>query len=325
MLSGILALDKPRGLTSHDVVDRIRRIAGQRQVGHAGTLDPIATGVLTLCLGQATRLSEQLMSAEKWYLARVVFGVSTETNDLDGTQISLDDSPIDLTQLARALSGLIGSYDQLPPVYAAIKQDGVPAYQRAREGKTVEMERRPVTVRALALLKTGHQEFSFRTADPARTLEAPYCDLLVCCSKGTYIRALARDIGSSMQSSACMASLRRLASGTLTTEDCVSLTALEQGSPEEKRQLLAMRLLPMEFAVRSWPAVVLDHPAVQVVSHGGPVPISSSGFHASVRLYDHSGDLIALGRAGDPEHQATVAADQIRVWPNRVFDRAEPE
>ena len=152
-MNGILAIDKPFGWTSHDVVAKVRVLARQRRIGHAGTLDPMATGVLLVCLGDATRVSDALMEGTKWYLARVAFGAATTTDDALGTVTSLHRPRFTLGQLVASLEQFTGSIEQRPPAFAAIKRDGVPAYKRARKGQEVELASRPVQIHSVSLLE----------------------------------------------------------------------------------------------------------------------------------------------------------------------------
>jgi len=182
-ISGILNVNKPTGMTSHDVVDRVRRMTGQRRVGHTGTLDPLATGVLVVCLGQATRVAEYLM-ADKVYRAQLCLGVSTDTHDAKGEVIAT--AEVDVREeegwrIRKALASFVGSIQQVPPMYSALKRQGVPLYKLARQGITVEREPRPVQIHDIELL----------------AWTPPLLVIRVDCSPGTYIRALARDLARS--------------------------------------------------------------------------------------------------------------------------------
>lgn len=325
-MNGILAVDKPRGLTSHDVVARIRRIAGQRQVGHAGTLDPIATGVLITCIGDATRLSEQLMSADKWYLARVVFGFATETHDCDGREVSTADAPvIGVPEVRAALAEFLGGQPQIPPSYAAIKRDGVPAYVRARRGETVEMEARTVTLRSLAVIDAGQRQVQFRSAVPPLNVRAQTADVLVCCSKGTYIRALARDLGDALGTRACMGALRRLASGRFTALDCFSLESVEGLPADEARAALSARLQPMDAALATVPAAVLGADHIQRVGHGSETQVAARFEAPMVRLYRSDGALAALAGCDMAGAGAGSAPPLSRLRPYRVFHHGDQD
>ncbi len=211
-MDGIFNIDKPVGMTSHDVVARVRRLTGQRRVGHAGTLDPLASGVLPICLGQATRVAEYLSESGKCYRAVVVFGAVTDTYDAEGEV--LRSAPVDLTreQIAAALPAFLGRQMQLPPLYSAIKRGGQPLYKLARAGIEAERQARPVDIFRLEIIDWQ---------PPALTLEVE-------CSKGTYIRSLAYDLGERLGCGAHLGGLTRLRSGPFTLDDSLTLEELAQ-------------------------------------------------------------------------------------------------
>ena len=214
-LSGVLAVDKPSGMTSHDVVDRLRRITGEGRIGHAGTLDPAATGLLLVCIGPACRLADELMVGDKTYEARVLFGAATDTDDAEGSVIATAPIPAELADgdFARGvLAGFVGEQQQMPPQFAAIKKDGKAAYKSARAGIHVELEPRTVTVHELRLIAA--------TKD--------YWDIEAKVSKGTYIRSLARDLGETIGSKAHVGALRRTKSGTIDLDSAHTLEELER-------------------------------------------------------------------------------------------------
>lgn len=217
-LSLVLGIDKPVGMSSHDVVNRVRRLLGERRVGHTGTLDPLASGVLVVCVGPAARLDAYLTGHDKTYRVRVVFGTATSTDDAEGETIKTAPVSNELydESFARAkVAALVGKSKQLPPVYSAIKVDGQKAYAAARAGKIVELKPRDIEVYATALIGMGEED------------GALYWDVEVQVSKGTYVRSLARDLGASLGTCAHVGALRRTALGSLRIEDCVSLDALE--------------------------------------------------------------------------------------------------
>jgi len=214
-LCGILLVDKPAGMTSHDVVDRVRRTTGERRVGHAGTLDPMATGLLVVLVGPATRLAPFLTAAGKTYEARVVFGFETDTDDAEGvmtTSARVPDEVADPFFAAGTLASLVGVHEQMPPAFSAIKKGGRVAHEAARAGETLELEPRAVEVTAS------------RLAGIACEGELAW-DIEVTVSKGTYIRALARDLGRAMNTAAHLGSLRRTRSGGI---DVARASTLEQ-------------------------------------------------------------------------------------------------
>ncbi len=194
---GLLNIDKPGGYTSHDVVEIVRRRTGVQKVGHTGTLDPMATGVLVLCLGAATRLSEYIMGHSKMYRAALRFGQTTNTYDAEGAVLSQQDTPIERHHLEAVLPQFRGKIQQVPPMYSAVKQGGEKLYEKARRGEVIDRDPRTVSVYELII-----DEFAY-----------PYAHLIVRCSTGTYIRSLAHDIGQALGVGAHLAALRRTASG----------------------------------------------------------------------------------------------------------------
>ncbi len=240
--NGVLPIDKPLGWTSFDVVAVARRALGAKRVGHGGTLDPLATGVLPLLVGSATKFADRLHTASKVYAALVTFGSETTTDDREGSVTRAAEAPA-LTR--EALDALLetfrGALAQVPPAYAAVKVDGRRAYARARSGETVELSARSVTVERLAIA----------------SWEPPALRLLVVCSTGTYIRSLARDIGRAANSAAHLGGLRRLAVGALTLDDAQSVEAL-RGTRDATRLLDADdRILPLADRFREAPAAEL--------------------------------------------------------------------
>lgn len=218
-IDALLAIDKPVGMTSHDVVSRVRRALGERRVGHAGTLDPAASGVLVVGVGQGTRLMGLLTAERKGYVGLVAFGSETDTDDAEGRVTKEAQAPEfarEHSRAAEAVGALVGSYDQVPPSYSAISVGGVRSYARARAGEEFELPARPVTVHGATLLAIQDIEGA----------PAWVCSFDV--SKGCYIRAIARDLGRSLGSAAHLADLRRTASGNVSLGDCVSLDELER-------------------------------------------------------------------------------------------------
>lgn len=213
-LSGLLVIDKPGGMTSHDVVARLRRATGERRIGHAGTLDPLATGVLLVLIGSATRLERYLSGHDKSYRALIAFGTETDTLDSDGSVVATHQIPETVfrpDEAARVLSSFIGPGIQIPPAYSAIKRDGVPAHRLARAGADVEMAPRDIVVHEAGLL--------------AIDATASTWDVRFSVSKGTYIRSLARDIGVAAGTGAHLAALRRVSVGAITIDEAHSLDA----------------------------------------------------------------------------------------------------
>ncbi len=251
-LSLIVGVDKPAGMTSHDVVNRCRRIFGEKRVGHTGTLDPMASGVLPICVGPATRLASYLTAHDKSYRAFIAFGCETDTDDACGSAIrsaSVPDRLFDEGFARGYLAGLLGEHMQLPPAYSAIKVGGRKACDEARAGRIIELKPRPIEVMRADLASI---DASAETASPVWVV-----DFRV--SKGTYIRALARDIGRDLGTCAHLSGLRRLVSGSLSLEDCVSLDTLAELG--ERACLDPVRLLESRF-------IYADGPFASLVANG---------------------------------------------------------
>ncbi len=275
MLHGFVTINKPAGITSHDVVTRVRRSARQKRVGHGGTLDPAATGVLPVALGEATRLLEYLVEGRKRYVAVIELGRTTTTDDAEGATMAEHRVP-DLAagQIEAMLAGFTGAIMQVPPMYSAIQIEGRRLYDLARQGQQLELEARPVEIDAITLL-------DWRS--PRLTVE-------ITCGKGTYIRALARDLGIALGCGAHLAALRRTAVGPLSIERAVPLATVEQ-EPDS----LAHHLLPPEAAVEHLRCFMLDEMTTQRVQHGLPVE-QDEGAIGEVARAHASGSLLALLR-----------------------------
>jgi tRNA pseudouridine55 synthase len=276
-MDSVLVVDKPARMTSHDVVAVIRRAANQRKVGHAGTLDPDATGVLVLCLGKATRLVPYLQASVKTYDARIRLGVETTTLDASGDITAEHDaSLIDETMLCEALKSFVGKIEQVPPMVSAVKVGGERLYRKARRGEVVARPSRSVHIHDIVL-----EDFQ-----PGPRAEAAF---LVTCSAGTYIRTLAADVGERLGVGAHLIALRRLGSGRFSLEDAVDLaTAVELGSCGRLGEVL---LSPAE-AVADYPAITIDAAAARALAHGQPLP--PMGLEGPVAALDPSGALLAM-------------------------------
>jgi len=252
-LQGILPVDKPIGLTSHDVVVKVRRVLGVRKVGHTGTLDPLASGLLILCVGGATRFAGYLTRQDKTYRARIMLGASTATDDAEGKVIFHYEGNlkrlVTKKRLQQAIKALSGRTTQVPPVYSSKKVGGVPAYRLARRGEKAELA--PVPVRI----------------DPVRLLEVnlPELEVEFSCSAGTYLRAFARDLGSSLGCGGHLSSLVRTACGDFCLEDACTL---EEFSAAGRRKIKEKFLLPVEKGLAWMPAVYLDASGLEKISHG---------------------------------------------------------
>jgi tRNA pseudouridine55 synthase len=271
--SGFLNIDKPLGMTSHDVVARVRRALNTKKVGHAGTLDPLATGVLIVCVGNATRLSEYVMHTTKRYTARVRLGETTTTYDAEGeiTQ-RRDASHITQAMVEAVLPQFLGDIEQRPPIYSAIKKGGRKLYEMARAGEEVEIEARPVHIDALSV----------------RNFDLPEFDLDVTCGAGTYIRSLAHDLGEALGVGAHLQGLVRTASGSFSLEDAVSLDALTQDTDPSRF------LLPIDAALVNWPTVELSDQQAADIRMGRYLPANDAPAETLARGVAPDGETIAL-------------------------------
>ena len=272
--SGILIINKPGGLTSHDVVGRVRRALNVRQVGHAGTLDPMATGVLVICIGQATRISEYLLGHDKAYRAAIRLGLETDTYDADGQVTETHEVHIDAATLQTALAGFVGDIQQVPPMYSALKREGKKLYELARDGIEVERPARPVTIHSIDLI-------DFRSPD--LTID-------VRCSAGTYVRSLAHDLGAKLNTGAHLIALQRTASGPFTLADALGLSEFEAAAREDQPPF---HIRSIDEALSDWPLVTLnDLDRIRAIT-GGPIEsLQLPGTRC--RAHDQHGDLIAL-------------------------------
>ena len=291
MTTGLINLLKPPGMTSHDAVSFIRRIYRQKKVGHSGTLDPAAAGVLPVYLGNATRLVEYGESFDKEYRAEVLFGIATDTGDDTGA--ILRQCPVEpalLDNLESVVHSFLGGYDQVPPMYSALKVAGRKLYELAREGKEVARAARPVEIRAIELL--------YRNSDRA--------GIHVACSKGTYIRTLCEDIGSRLNLPATMSFLLRTRVGPFSIEQAATLEEIE-AHPDAI-------LLPADLAASHYPAVHFDAVFTRLLKQGQAVNVVpeflKQGKQGIVRLYSDTGAFFGIGR---------FSPETGLLSPNKIF------
>ncbi|RLA93423.1 MAG: tRNA pseudouridine(55) synthase TruB [Deltaproteobacteria bacterium] len=282
-LHGLIIIDKPPGLTSHTVVKRVKTVLQVRKAGHTGTLDPFATGVLIVCINEGTKLAPFLMEEEKEYEALLHLGIETDTQDLTGSIIRKKEiKDITILDIERTFKKFQGKVTQIPPMYSALKHEGVPLYLLAREGKEIERPKRVVEIRKLSILN----------------IELPRVLFRVVCSKGTYIRALANDIGKSLGCGACLEMLRRMRSGKFSLKNSLALETLEKKSPEEIKK----RIIPPAQALSSFPALKIDEEISRKVLQGKiitPEELQKKGaiipdFKGKFRIIDPQGRLMAV-------------------------------
>ena len=287
---GVVVVDKPPGMTSHDVVARIRRLAGTRRVGHAGTLDPMATGVLVIGIERATRLLGHLMATTKDYDARIRLGQATTTDDAEGQSIGgADTGGLDAAVVEGALGAFVGDLLQVPSAVSAIKVGGKRSYARVQAGETVTLEPRPVRIDAIQL-------HAVRPAPPCLDV-----DVSLTCSSGTYVRALARDLGGAVGVGGHLTMLRRIRSGEFTLADAVSLDDLAQ----------RWQFLPLEHVVRRCFAnYAVDAEQSVMVRHGRALSRVRLPEPGPVALFDEAGEFLALYEQHGPvAHAVAVFVD----------------
>ena len=290
MASGILNVDKPVGPSSFGAVRAIRRLPGITKVGHGGTLDPAAAGVLPILVNAATRLADFVHEWPKTYLATVTFGAVSDTGDSEGT-ITPSGDPRGITQarIEAVLPSFTGQIDQVPPLYSALKQGGEPLYRKARRGEVVERLPRRVDIQMIRLI-------SYDPASAAARFE-------VRSGRGMYVRSLAQDLGSALGCGAYLSGLTRSAVGPLTLDTAIPLTRLG-----EMGEMWRDRLLPLDLPLREWPALTLDRQTVEAIRRGRRItaPASARGRY---RMLDPEGQLVAWGEV-----------DGSQLQPRAVFD-----
>jgi tRNA pseudouridine55 synthase len=274
-VDGVLLLDKPAGITSSAAVQRVRRLFQARKAGHTGTLDPMATGLLPICFGEATKFSHLLLGADKSYVATIRLGITTSTGDLEGAVTARHDVRVTQVDIGQALKAFTGEILQTPPMYSALKREGQPLYKLARAGIEVPREPRAIVVRRLELLG----------------LEGDEVRVLAICSKGTYVRVLAEDLGRTLGCGACLAGLRRDAVGDFRLSGgAVTLEQLEQAAPGERDALL----LPEDALVSSLPRVDLDPRTARQLGQGQTVAHGVARAAGLSRVYGPGGAFMGV-------------------------------
>ena len=278
-VNGVLLIDKPAGITSNGVLGALKRLYNADKAGHTGTLDPFATGLLPVALGEATKFSGHLIDADKTYLATMQLGVTTATGDPEGAVLEVKPVEVNTAQLEAALAQFRGVIEQVPPMYSALKRDGKPLYEYARAGVTLERAARQVTIHSLILTGVEQAVVQFRVA----------------CSKGTYVRTLAEDIGQALGCGAHLIALRREQTGTFTLERAVTLATLET-MPAAERDT---RLLPVDALIEHLPRLGVDAAAAARLRLGQKLAMHSLGVSAEgfYRVYDNLGALTGLVQA----------------------------
>jgi tRNA pseudouridine55 synthase len=280
-MDGVLNLNKPAGMTSHDVVQRARFLLKEKRIGHTGTLDPLATGVLVLCAGKATRIAQYLEAGEKEYRAIMRLGVTTDTLDADGRVLETRSyTPPDRQAIIAAFQDLIGTIMQQPPVYSAVKIGGVPSYRLAREGRAKPLEPRSVKISSIELL----------------AYDDPFVSIAVTCSKGVYIRSLCAEIGNTLGMGAHLTGLERTRSGRFRMEQAITLQELADLAAAGKA---AQAVIPIDAALADFSSVSVSETETSRVLHGNQIPCPTSfACHDGdfIKLHSPSGTLLAIAR-----------------------------
>jgi len=282
-ISGIVVLDKALGVSSNGALQEAKRIYDANKAGHTGSLDPLATGVLPLCFGEATKVSQFLLDSDKKYRARIKLGVRTDSGDSEGNVIfSCGDFQISRAKVEKGLKNFKGEIEQIPPMYSALKVNGVPLYKMARKGETIEREARPVTIYSIELT-----EFS-----------ADEIELEIACSKGTYIRTIADDLGELLGCGAHVTALRRTQAGVFTEDDCVTAQSLKSEKEAAGFDQIDQHLIPMDEAIADLPEVVLPSITASCIKKGQAVLVRHLPEEGLVRLYEEE-QFIGIGCIND--------------------------
>ena len=288
---GILLLDKPLGMTSNRILQQVKRLFDAQKAGHTGSLDPLATGLLPLCFGEATKVSGFLLDADKAYLGTIKLGETTQTGDAEGEVITTHQVPeLSAEQIDKVLASLTGTHMQIPPMHSAIKQNGQPLYKLAHQG--LEVERKPREVHIHRLICEGFTENTI--------------DISVHCSKGTYIRTLAEDIGKKLGCGGHLSALRRTRSGPFDLQNAVTMAQLEA---LQQLDALDEYLLPIESALVDWPTVELTQDAAFYAKQGNPVLVPKAPTSGKVMLFAEQSGFFGVGEI----------LDDGRVAPRRLF------
>ena len=296
-VDGILVLDKPRGLSSNQALQAAKRLYFAAKAGHTGSLDPLATGVLPLCFGEATKFSQYLLDADKAYESTFVLGTATASGDAEGEVLQRRDaSNLSEADVVTALEAFRGEIEQVPSMFSAIKQDGQPLYKLARKGLEVERKSRRVVVKQLELRE-------FRGGD------APEADIYLECSKGTYVRSIAEDLGHALGCGAHVSALRRTRAGPFSLEDSVTLATLEALKENEELAQMDELLLPADTAVLTLPLVELSESGGFYMRQGQPLLVPNAPCDGMVRIALESGEFLGVGEI----------LDDGRVAPRRLI------
>ena len=297
LLDGILLLDKPAGFSSNQALQRVKWLFFAAKAGHTGSLDPLATGVLPLCLGEATKFSQYLLDADKAYTSTFVLGERRTTGDAEGEVLAtVDASALTRQQVEQGLGAFRGEIEQIPSMYSALKHAGQPLYKLARKGEEVERSARSVVIHHLELL-------DFRPGERAEV------DVAIECSKGTYVRSIAEDLGAALGVGGYVSALRRTRAGPFTLEQCVALPALEALKEAEQVEDMDALLLPADTALEALPTVRLMESGGYYLRQGQPVLVPNAPHNGMVRVALETGEFLGVGEI----------LDDGRVAPRRLI------
>lgn len=300
-INGILVLDKPLGQTSNAALQAVKSLLFAQKAGHTGSLDPLATGVLPICFGEATKFSQYLLDSDKAYWVRIRLGERTETGDSDGAVVETRSVPaLDRPGLEAALDAFRGEISQVPSMYSAIKHEGQPLYKLARQGIEVERKPRAVVIHENELLDFGPD----------------WIELSIHCSKGTYVRTIAEDLGEALGCGAHVVALRRTRAGPFNVEEAVSLDAIEAAHAAGEYAWMNGLIQPVDTAVRDWPEVRLDATLTYYLLQGQPVQVAGAPSQGWVRVYGSDDP------ASEPRFMGVGEIDDNgRVAPRRLLDQ----
>jgi tRNA pseudouridine55 synthase len=278
-INGVLLLDKPIGFSSNQALQKVKWLFQAAKAGHTGTLDPLATGLLPICLGEATKFAQYVTDADKTYIATVKFGATTTTGDAEGEVIETRDVHFTRQQLETACQSFLGEISQVPPMYSALKFEGKALYEYAREGVDIERQSRVVTISNITITQ----------------FDKDVAIITVKCSKGTYIRTLAEDIGNTLGSGAHLIGLRRIETAGYELADAITIEQLEDKIKATQIEVLHSLLLPIDSAIAYLPAVTLNAEAAHYLMQGQAVWLSGKIPHGEIRLFDENSRFLGLG------------------------------
>ncbi len=279
-MNGIIIIDKPLGRTSHDMVYEMRKVTGIKKIGHTGTLDPMATGVLPVCIGSATKMADMLTLSDKSYIAELVLGRTTDTQDADGKVLTECEVNCSEEEIRCAVNSFVGEIEQVPPMYSAIKQNGKKLYELARQGIEVERKPRKVTINSINILEISGERVKID----------------VSCSKGTYIRTLCEDIGKKLGVGAYMNTLRRTRTGQFTIEESHTLSEIKELKENGGIESI---IIPADRMFAEYPSVMLNPKQVKSVTNGVAMTYREGQEGQTYRVYDNENKFLCISRITD--------------------------